>query len=1360
MSQVTVTGSTGANGAYTTVGAAFTAINGAGTQAGNNIIVEISANTSEAGPAVLNSSDWATLIVRPSVDGVTVSGATTTGRGLIELNGADLVTIDGDNPNTGGTNRNLTLQNTAANTITYTSVIRVCVAATQISADFNIVRNLNMIGSATGRNAVANTSTTGSENTTFGVVAGGNGGASVPTAITSVTGTAPAGTTINLLAVDNNSIVSVARGVGFFGTAAANSSGVSITNNTIGGAGTLVGDPPYTSPADTVYTKGVIVQGTTAVTIAGNTIRNILSYVGTTMAGIELTTAIGTGALNVNNNTVTGVVNNGTSSGVRGIDIVSNTSTAASVSGNTVSNIQWLASTSAYGVGVVSTGPSGSLVIQKNKVSGVNSRSTGTFGAYGLTLSSGTAVTIRNNFISDVQHNMTGGGAFSTTFGVFGLRIAGGTNHQIYNNSVNLNAAYLGTATSSLLSAAFAILGTGQTGMDVRNNIFSNTITGGTTSIAHVSVYLPSGGTSLMNLNMNNNDYVFGIDTARQGAGQAGTTAGTNFFNTFNPASTSPASNLRSYTNTLNGVGSDDLSVSADPQFNSPTDLHVSGVSPVLNLGSSIGSVTDDIDGDARPIEGVYEIGADERATVVSPGQIQLTASAYGGNEGTSVMITATRTMGTSGAVGVSFNMADVTATGGGACGGAVDYVNTGGSFNWGAGVGGSQSTLVSLCTDAGADPGETFTFTISAPTGGATLGSPAAATVTITDVPPPFNGAYTVGGGGTYPSLTNAGGIFEAINLAGASGPVTINIVSDLTGETGAVALNPIAGNPTVLIKPSGAPRTISGVAPIAVIRINGADNVTINGSTTGALIDDELVGGNPVFRELTVQNLSTSTSSGIIHIGSATESSTGNTVKNVNAIGTFVGADPATLSGITVGAATPGTVALFANNNTVIENCSVRTVLFGIANLGVAQATPNTGSVISRNDMTGTGTARIKRLGIYIINDNGGVVSENMIGGIDNTGESADAGGIGAGAQAIFESTTTTTAGVQNITISRNRIIGVSQDATFSAFGIAVAGVTGTTNTIVNNLVSGVICDGDSGDLPAGIFVLGGTGGTTRVYYNSVSMTGNRSALLTPATDMNPSFAFAINGTDPIVELKDNIFYTTQTAATGGADATSYAIGMATTTFLNLDSDYNIFFSTGAQDGGFRTGSLDRAVDVVTEVDYATVALWGAAVTDDANSILIGEVDPLFFNPATDPHITATSPARNVGIPIPGVLIDHDGNPRPNPLDAFVVQVDIGGDEALAPVAAEVTVSGRVMTADGQGIKNAIISVQGGNLTTPVFVRTASLGYYTVSNLQAGETYILTINSKRFVFAVPSRVLSVSDSIEGVDFVAEPMQ
>src|ERR1044071_380767 len=88
---VSVAGSTGANGSYATLRAAFTAINSNGTQAGNNITVTIVADTTETLSAVLNQpsvSSWASLTISPS--GTRAITGSIAGH-LIDFNGADNV---------------------------------------------------------------------------------------------------------------------------------------------------------------------------------------------------------------------------------------------------------------------------------------------------------------------------------------------------------------------------------------------------------------------------------------------------------------------------------------------------------------------------------------------------------------------------------------------------------------------------------------------------------------------------------------------------------------------------------------------------------------------------------------------------------------------------------------------------------------------------------------------------------------------------------------------------------------------------------------------------------------------------------------------------------------------------------------------------------------------------------------------------------------------------------------------------------------------------------------------------------------------------------------------------------------------
>src|SRR5437867_3208029 len=96
---VTATGGT-LNASYTTLTAAFAAVN-AGTHTGT-ITMGISANTNEGtGTAVLNASgsgsaSYTTITISPTGGAArTITGATTAGSPLIDLNGADNVTIDG-----------------------------------------------------------------------------------------------------------------------------------------------------------------------------------------------------------------------------------------------------------------------------------------------------------------------------------------------------------------------------------------------------------------------------------------------------------------------------------------------------------------------------------------------------------------------------------------------------------------------------------------------------------------------------------------------------------------------------------------------------------------------------------------------------------------------------------------------------------------------------------------------------------------------------------------------------------------------------------------------------------------------------------------------------------------------------------------------------------------------------------------------------------------------------------------------------------------------------------------------------------------------------------------------------------------
>ncbi|HMS41629.1 MAG TPA: carboxypeptidase regulatory-like domain-containing protein, partial [Pyrinomonadaceae bacterium] len=98
----------------------------------------------------------------------------------------------------------------------------------------------------------------------------------------------------------------------------------------------------------------------------------------------------------------------------------------------------------------------------------------------------------------------------------------------------------------------------------------------------------------------------------------------------------------------------------------------------------------------------------------------------------------------------------------------------------------------------------------------------------------------------------------------------------------------------------------------------------------------------------------------------------------------------------------------------------------------------------------------------------------------------------------------------------------------------------------------------------------------------------------------------------------------------------------------------------------------------------------------------------------------------------------------------------VDIGAIEFNAPpTAALVSVGGRVSAADGRGVSNCFVYLtdSNGNVRT---ARTGSFGYYRFEDIEAGETYIISVTSKRFSFA--PQVVQVNDNIANLDFISLP--
>lgn len=91
-----------------------------------------------------------------------------------------------------------------------------------------------------------------------------------------------------------------------------------------------------------------------------------------------------------------------------------------------------------------------------------------------------------------------------------------------------------------------------------------------------------------------------------------------------------------------------------------------------------------------------------------------------------------------------------------------------------------------------------------------------------------------------------------------------------------------------------------------------------------------------------------------------------------------------------------------------------------------------------------------------------------------------------------------------------------------------------------------------------------------------------------------------------------------------------------------------------------------------------------------------------------------------------------------------------------SVVATAANVSVGGRVTGVKG-GLNNVTVTISGGNLPSPVTMQTGSFGYYNFENLSVGETYFITVASKRFTFSPNTRVVTPNQDVADLDFTGE---
>jgi hypothetical protein len=184
------------------------------------------------------------------------------------------------------------------------------------------------------------------------------------------------------------------------------------------------------------------------------------------------------------------------------------------------------------------------------------------------------------------------------------------------------------------------------------------------------------------------------------------------------------------------------------------------------------------------------------------------------------------------------------------------------------------------------------------------------------------------------------------------------------------------------------------------------------------------------------------------------------------------------------------------------------------------------------------------------------------------------------------------------------------------------------------------------------------------------------------------------------------------------------------------------------------------------------------GPGVLPNNGPLVTGNYEPTTWEtpvtsfPAPAPPAPYNEPGSTIGGTGTQTLFGTFGGTNANGVWSLYIRDDAGvpiapeaisgcfnggwGIEFLTSTAANASVSGRVLTAGGQGIRNAEVVISGGTLTEPMRVQTGSFGYYNFEGLQTGQTYMITVNSRRYLFTTPTRVVSLTDNIADLDFIA----
>lgn len=568
------------------------------------------------------------------------------------------------------------------------------------------------------------------------------------------------------------------------------------------------------------------------------------------------------------------------------------------------------------------------------------------------------------------------------------------------------------------------------------------------------------------------------------------------------------------------------------------------------------------------------------------------------------------------------------------------------------------------------------------------------------------LNGIYKVGPGQTYTTLTAA---ITDYNTKCLAGPVVFELTASSygTGETFPIQINAntdASSTKTLTIRPATGVTTTIISSSSAIIKLNGADYVTIDGSNNGSTSKD-----------LTIQNTRDDALPGScagIWIGSlgAGAGATHNTIKNCvvrmngRGFGDIEGQSGninyRTFYAIFAGSATDlpiengftGGGKGADNDQLTIQNNLVLRASHGIYVAGQTTGLDD-GLVVSNNTIGDavSDTNSISLTAIHLFHCTGAAINGNVILNV-NSIRNSDCTGM------ILDT------GFVSSTVSNNKIIRVKQYPDPLGNGSGGCGIDIRTTiaasnlTISNNMISGMEGEGSTNFNKRSIIGIRVTGlaGGIKFYFNSVFL--NLGTFIGWA-GQSTSAALYIGAQSTGIEIKNNIFANNLFCTWGGV---SYAVLSLAPASAFTAMDYNDYYVEGAQGVLARLGTTACTTLAAIQTNFG----------GNQHSI---NVKPTFVA-LNDLHlqVSANTALDNMGTPITGISTDIDGDSR------NATTPDMGADEfstatctlptiTTQPTAQTVCTSGSAsfsVTATGTGLsyqwRKGNIAISGANSST----------------------------------------------------------